>query len=382
MLVYLGVYFLVFLLTFFAQNIKKDFDINKKKSNFIIFILLVFFIYIILVLPSVFRYGIGLDYFGDENTLNSYKTTGVFVRQELLTALFGRIVYEFNLDNHYYFVFFALFTNFAFVLSIFINKDNKFLIRMYVLLCYAIYITSYNQVRQSFGVALGMLAFSIFYNYKSRTSILIAYIVAVISSFTHYSEIINLLLLSILYIFRYFNKYIKMKYLMIVGYILIICSPLLVIGLREILELIPIYNKYVIYLTSNDSSTIVELRYFGSLYIYIVPLVTMFYFINNFDFNEDDYILKTIFLYLVASIGFMFSSMLLTNLMFADRARTLIYGFEIISFPYLVEKFKDNVKNSYLIVTMLLMLTITIGTFEVGKMYPYRSIFSKDLIIY
>ena len=151
---------------------------------------------------------------------------------------------------------------------------------------------------------------------------------------------------------------------------------------KEMLELIPFYNKYSIYLTSNDNSAIVELRYFGSFYIYIVPLVTMFYFVNNFGFDEDDYMLKVIFIYLTASIGFMFTSMLLTNLMFADRARTLIYGAEIISFPYLVDKLKGKTKKSYLIVTMLLMLTITIGTFEVGKMYPYRSIFNKDLIIY
>ncbi|MDY4937395.1 MAG: EpsG family protein [Candidatus Onthovivens sp.] len=370
------------MLTFFAQNIKSDFDKNKKKAKLLIFIILVFLIYVILVLPSVFRYGIGLDYFGDLNTITNYKLTGTFARTELITALFGKIVYEYNLDNHYYFVFFAIFTNLGFVLAIFINKDNKFLIRMYVLLCYAIYITSYNQVRQSFGVAFGMLAFSIFYNYRSRTSILIAYLVAIISALTHYSEIINLFLLSILYAFRYFNKYIKMKNLMITGYILIIISPIILMIAKEMLELIPIYNKYSIYLTSNDNSAIVELRYFGSFYIYIVPLVTMFYFVNNFGFDEDDYMLKVIFIYLTASIGFMFTSMLLTNLMFADRARTLIYGAEIISFPYLVDKLKGKAKKSYLIVTMLLMLTITIGTFEVGKMYPYRSIFNKDLIIY
>lgn len=382
MLIYLGVYFSVFLLTFFAQNIKSDFDKNKKKAKLLIFIILVFLIYVILVLPSVFRYGIGLDYFGDSNTITNYKLTGTFARTELITALFGKIVYEYNLDNHYYFVFFAIFTNLGFVLAIFINKDNKFLIRMYVLLCYAIYITSYNQVRQSFGVAFGMLAFSIFYNYRSRTSILIAYLVAIISALTHYSEIINLFLLSILYAFRYFNKYIKMKNLMITGYILIIISPIILMIVKEMLELIPIYNKYSIYLTPNDNSAIVELRYFGSFYIYIVPLVTMFYFVNNFGFDEDDYMLKVIFIYLTGSIGFMFSSMLLANLMFADRARTLIYGAEIISFPYLVDKLKGKAKKSYLIVTMLLMLTITIGTFEVGKMYPYRSIFNKDLIIY
>ena len=382
MLIYLGVYFSVFLLTFFAQNIKSDFDKNKKKDKLLIFIILVFLIYVILVLPSVFRYGIGLDYFGDLNTITNYKLTGTFARTELITVLFGKIVYEYNLDNHYYFVFFAIFTNLGFVLAIFINKDNKFLIRMYVLLCYAIYITSYNQVRQSFGVAFGMLAFSIFYNYRSRTSILIAYLVAIISALTHYSEIINLFLLSILYAFRYFNKYIKMKNLMITGYILIIISPIILMIAKEMLELIPFYNKYSIYLTSNDNSAIVELRYFGSFYIYIVPLVTMFYFVNNFGFDEDDYMLKVIFIYLTASIGFMFTSMLLTNLMFADRARTLIYGDEIISFPYLVDKLKGKTKKSYLIVTMLLMLTITIGTFEVGKMYPYRSIFNKDLIIY
>ncbi len=382
MLIYLGVYFSVFLLTFFAQNIKSDFDKNKKKAKLLIFIILVFLIYVILVLPSVFRYGIGLDYFGDLNTITNYKLTGTFARTELITALFGKIVYEYNLDNHYYFVFFAIFTNLGFVLAIFINKDNKFLIRMYVLLCYAIYITSYNQVRQSFGVAFGMLAFSIFYNYRSRTSILIAYLVAIISALTHYSEIINLFLLSILYAFRYFNKYIKMKNLMITGYILIIISPIILMIAKEMLELIPIYNKYSIYLTSNDNSAIVELRYFGSFYIYIVPLVTMFYFVNNFGFDEDDYMLKVIFIYLTASIGFMFTSMLLTNLMFADRTRTLIYGAEIISFPYLVDKLKGKAKKSYLIVTMLLMLTITIGPFEVGKMYPYHSIFNKDLIIY
>ena len=95
MLIYLGVYFSVFLLTFFAQNIKSDFDKNKKKAKLLIFIILVFLIYVILVLPSVFRYGIGLDYFGDLNTITNYKLTGTFARTELITALFGKIVYEY-----------------------------------------------------------------------------------------------------------------------------------------------------------------------------------------------------------------------------------------------------------------------------------------------
>lgn len=92
--------------------------------------------------------------------------------------------------------------------------------------------------------------------------------------------------------------------------------------------------------------------------------------------------MKVIFIYLMASIAFMFVSMLLTNLMFADRARTLIYAFEILSFPYLLSQMKGKMKFSYQLVAMTVMVCINIGTFVVGKMYPYRFIFAKDIIIY
>lgn len=382
MVIYILVYTLTFLMTHFAEVTKRKYDISKNKWTLAGFLSLIAGIYIVITLPMVLRYGIGMDYFGDLSILNTYLETGQFNQIELLTRLFAFTIKECNLDPHFYFVFFAIFTNIGFLSAIFINKDNKFMIRMFVYMFYAIYFSSYNQMRQSFGIAYGCLAFSIFYNYRGLRSFIIALLVSIFSMMTHYSEIINVFIILILYGVRHYNHKIKMNRLFIFGFAFVLISPILMFLFREIIEYIPFLSKYAGYLTNVDYSAKPLTKFFGTIGIFTIPLIMLIYFIINFKNENDDAILKIIFIYLVSSMGFFFISLILNNLMLADRSRTLIYGFELISFPYLLSKMEGNRKKSFQGIIMSLMIIVTIGTFVVARLYPYKTIINKDLIIY
>ena len=174
-----------------------------------------------------------------------------------------------------------------------------------------------------------------------------------------------------------------MKYLIVICFIIIAISPILLLILKYTIEYIPILNRYSSYILGEDTSTETVWKILGSIFMYIVPMFTLVMFLLNFT-NEEDYRLKLIFVYLSANICFMLISTLLNNLMTADRLRTMVYGVELFIFPYLFDAFKDKGKTTltYRTVTMLLLICITLGTYNVAQIYPYRSIFFKDFYIY
>lgn len=385
MLVYLPVYLFSFVGTYFAEIFKNRYQKDKHKSNLFKFILIVFLIFAILSLLSVTRYGIGRDYFfSDSFQLNNLRDGKPLTIGEPFIVYLMNFIVNHNLPNQVYFVILGLITNAFFIGAIFINKDNKFLLRMFVYIFYCLFISSLNQTRQSVGIALGMFSLALIINYFDKWYVhVIAFVITICSIFFHYSEIINIVILLIYILFRLFIHKLKMKYLIVICFVIIAISPILLLILKYTIEYIPILNRYSSYILGEDTSTEKVWKILGSIFMYIVPMFTLVMFLLNFT-NEEDYRLKLILVYLSENICFMLISTLLNNLMTADRLRTMVYGVELFIFPYLFDAFKDKGKTTltYRTVTMLLMICITLGTYNVAQIYPYRSIFFKDFYIY
>lgn len=385
MFIYIPLYLFCFVSTHFAECFKIRYQEEKKKKDLIYFLILVFAIFFALTFISVTRYGIGIDYFFSDNTqLNNMKDGLEPIYSEPLTLVIAKFVVNFNLPNQVYFVIFGFITNACFIAAIFINKDNKFLLRMFVLLCYCLYISSFNQVRQGAGIAIGMLGLSILINYYGKWySFLLAYLLSFVSMLFHSSEIINIVLVTVYILMKQFGNKIKMTTVLVTCFTILALSPILLIVLKYTIEYIPFLNKYANYILGVDTSAEPIWKILGSIFMYIVPMFTLIMILLNFSKSEE-YQMKLIVVYLFCNLCFMIISTLLSNLMTADRLRTMIYGTELFIFPYLFDKFKNKGKQTFVYQTfaMLLMICITLGTFSVGKMYPYRSIFFEGILIY
>lgn len=271
MIIYALTYTFAFILTRYAEVFKNKYENSKKKSTLAGFLLCFLGIFILLTLLGSLRYDVGYDYLSYNDNINAYRDNGVLMAKEPLTKLFVILAVKLENGNWLFFFLFNFLTNLGFLLAIFINKDNRFLIRMFVFLFYAMYLTSFNQIRQSFGIAFGILAFSIFYNYKNSFAIILSFVIGIISTLAHYSEILNLLILLILLLFRYFGDKIPMKKLISVGFGIIILSPLIAMLVKVTLENLPLLSQYANYLTPYDNSAPIIVRFFGCLGIYILP---------------------------------------------------------------------------------------------------------------
>ena len=206
MLVYLPVYLFSFVGTYFAEIFKNRYQKDKHKSDLFKFILIVFLIFAILSLLSVTRYGIGRDYFfSDSFQLNNLRDGKPLTIGEPFIVYLMNFIVNHNLPNQVYFMILGLITNAFFIGAIFINKDNKFLLRMFVYIFYCLFISSLNQTRQSVGIALGMFSLALIINYFDKWYVhVIAFVIAICSIFFHYSEIINIVILLIYILFRLF----------------------------------------------------------------------------------------------------------------------------------------------------------------------------------
>lgn len=385
MLVYLPLYLFCFVGTHFAEMFKSKYDKEHNKSDLFKFSLIVFFIFLFLTLVSALRYGIGRDYFfSDEFQLNNYRDGKELLYSEPLIRLLATFVVDYNLPNQVYFAVLSVITNAAFIGAIFISKDNKFLLKMFVFIFYSLYISSFNQARQGVGIALGMFALNLLINYfDKRYTYIISFGVAILSMLFHTAEVINIAILIFYILFRKFGNKIKMKTVLIICFSLMALSPVLLITLKYTIEYIPFLSKYASYILGEDTSTEPVWRLLGSIFMYIVPMFTFVMFLLNFT-EEEDYRFKAIIFYLSVNICFMTITALMNNLMTADRLKTMVHGLELFIFPFLFEKFQNKGKQTFVFqaISMTLMICITIGTYSVGKIYPYRSILFKDIFIY
>ncbi|MDY2727991.1 MAG: EpsG family protein [Candidatus Onthovivens sp.] len=382
MLVYIPLYLISFVGTYYAQMFKNKYKESNSKKYFWFFIGLVSLIFICITLVSACRFNIGYDYiFSDNTELNNIRDGVATTIKEPIPLFVAKFVIKFGFSNQMYFVIYSIITNLFFILAIFINKDNNFMPRMFIFMCYALFLSTMNQVRQSPGIALGMFALAILINYYPKWySIVISLGLAFTSCLFHYAEIINVAIILIYILFRKLDKKISMRTTIIVCLCILAIAPILFFILKYTIQYIPFFKKYAGYFYPDGNTTMLWTE-LGCFFMYIVAMFTTILFMLKF-LDREEYQYKLIFVYLIANWTFTMISILAGNLMLADRARTMIYGVELFIFPFLLNKFEGKTKITYQFGAGLLMIAISLGTAIVGKVYPYRCIFFKDLLIY
>ena len=257
MLVYIPTIIISFICTWYATNFKEKYQISKKKFDLAMFFILVALIFIILSFVSGTRYGIGQDYFYTDNRVLNLLKEGYDIKfnEKIVTLIAKLIVVELKLPNYIYFIFFSTITNLSYIIAIFINKKNQYFIQMFIYLFYYIYFNSFNQTRSSAAIALGILGFSIIFNYRNNVAILFGYNFALIGALIHYSEIINVLIITLFILIRHFSNKIKNDVIFIIGLIVVALTPIIFIILKYTINYIPILKNYAYYFNPNYDSS-------------------------------------------------------------------------------------------------------------------------------
>ena len=384
MLVYIPTFLITFVCTWYATNFKEKFNISKKKADFAWFLILISVIFIVLTFVSDTRYGIGMDYLYTDNRVLNVMREGIDISfNEKIVTLFAKAIINSGMPNYVFFVTFSIITNLAYIIAIFINKNNNYFISIFIYLFYYIYFNSFNQTRGSAAIALGILGFSIVYNFKSNAATLFGYNFCILGVLLHYSEIINVVILTLFILIRHFSNKINTKKLLSFGFILIAISPILFIILKYTISYIPIINKYAYYFNPNyDQSSTPLLKFLGSFFTFIVPFISLIFYLFNFT-KEDDYFLKFTGALLIINMIFLTIALLTNSILLADRLKSMFYAFDLFTIPYMYSKMKDdNQKYMYIGIVGLIMIIVTLSTLIPSNTYPYRSIFFKYMYIF
>jgi len=385
MLVYIPTIIISFICTWYATNFKEKYQISKKKFDLAMFFILVALIFIILSFVSGTRYGIGQDYFYTDNRVLNLLKEGYDIKfnEKIVTLIAKLIVVELKLPNYIYFIFFSIITNLSYIIAIFINKKNQYFIQMFIYLFYYIYFNSFSQTRSSAAIALGILGFSIIFNYRNNVAILFGYNFALIGALIHYSEIINVLIITLFILIRHFSNKIKNDVIFIIGLIVVALTPIIFIILKYTINYIPILKNYAYYFNPNyDSSGTPLIKFLTSLFSFIIPIITLIFYLLNFTKTED-YFLKIIGVILIINMIFLTIGLLTNSLLLSDRLKSTLYAFELFIIPYVYSKLPhNNQKYIYIYLIGVIMVVITLSSLVPSITYPYRSIFFKDIYIY
>ena len=385
MLIYIPAFLITFVCGFYAENFKNKFQISKKRRDFAVFLILVLVIFLALFFVSGFRYGIAYDYFFTDNrVLNAIREGMSEGFNEFFTNAIAKfLIINLGLPNSAYFILFSLLSVSCYVIAIFINRKNSYLLQIFILIFYSIFFNSINQVRSGAAIALGILAFSIVYNYRNVYTIILAYILCLLGTLIHYSEVINLVVLTLFLLIMQFGHKIKMKTILTTMIILVAITPILFLLLKYTIEYIPILNNYAYFFDPNFDATGTPLmKFLSGFFTYIIPMVNLVFFLLNFKDNEESF-MKFVGIIIFINFVFLTFGVLTNSMLLSDRLKSMLYVFELFIIPYIYKNLRSrNQQILYISSIGVIMIIITICSLSPSLAYPYRSIFFKGHYIY
>ncbi len=386
MLVYIPSFLISIFSAYFAGFFKNKYDFDKKNKKYLVyFILLIFAIFLALFIPSAFRYGIAYDYFyTDDRVLNEIRNgvegTGF---NEVFVTLLAKLIVNLNLTNQAYFILLSFITVVSFLVGIFINKKNEFLLPTVILIFYGLYINTLNQVRSGVGISLGILAFSIIYNFKNKWTIVLAYLLCAIGTLFHYSEFINFVIITLYLLINKFNNKLNNKVLLTILICLIAVTPFLFIILKYTIDYIPILKNYSYYFSPNGDVTFSVLaQSFGTLFLFAIPFINAIFYLRHFT-ETNDGMLKFSGIIIFINFIFMIIGFMANSTQLADRTKSMFYLCDLFIVPCLYKNIENKTeKYIYLIVVLITMFIFLLVILFTSGAYPYRSIFFKGIYIY
>lgn len=375
MTVYYVSFFLTFILCFFYDCVGSLRHVEMSKTLRITKKILLFLCPIPLVLITIFRYGIGYDYF--PTYVSDYKTyqQGGKIHSDFGCAFLYAISQTISNDPQVFFVI----TGFL-ILACYYVASQKFskvaCLPFLIFILDGSFFRSLSMVSQYFGVALLLLSFALLNTSKiKKADVFVAFILIVFAVSVHSSGIVTGLIIIILYIA---NDRLSAELLVKIS----ICLPLCVFLFKSVIVnlLLPIIEKtrFSSYINSvfdgrsTMSILLIELFFFA---LYLILVLKYRDSVGKYE-----------------ALGLLFESIaisfaLLQNaLPLMDRMAYYFAAFHILTFPRMVALIKPPIVRCMTVIGVCCFLATWLYLYPISGNYdsfqPYMSIFGSQQIIY
>lgn len=341
----------------------------RKKSSVFFFLSIAF---LIVFLPSAFRYGIGIDYF---SYVDIYENIEYEERVEIGFILLNKLLSFLGLSSDWLFIVSAFITYACFFISY--PKKNKTLFHFFLFITF--YFSTFNIVRSS--IAMGFILVGIM-SYFKHQKIFRFILFILIASLFHKTAILYVVFIP--FLSRHFYSFIRKNYLVI----LLLVSAVFIYK-EEILSMvfqsqIVLQLGYSIYLENGFYSTAAEggtgLAVISKFLILIFPIIFTKKILRQ---NGDFYIF--ILVMIACALILIFSSQMLI-LGRIEELLVFSYSFAIyvICLTYNIPFKKIYLYGSITFFIILFNKSIYTGSTDYNKtckglrIYPYVSIFNKE----
>lgn len=309
MLFYICLFLLVFIFSF-------CYTYSKDKNTAVCFKSVVF---LLLFIPSAFRYGIGTDYNNYVNIF--YDILGnIDVREELGWVLLNKFCIFFNLNVQWIFVISTFFT----IYYMFKTPKKDFFIVIILFFC-LFYLDSYNMTRQGLTMAICWYAYLCFINGKKKK----CYLYVIISSLFHTSGLIILLCFFVIDRLKVINK--RIVNILIIGCFFLSYTS----TLMNLLSFILSFTRYGVYFEMleyyNERSAGL-----GNIVTLLFRIVVIMFIFNSFKYTDNSIENKCIIYFLLLLI---FSDVISLDIYMANRLKMLFYlSYIMIMVPFYKQK--------------------------------------------
>lgn len=375
MTVYYFTFFLTFVLCFLYDYIGGLCRVETNKALHVIRKVLLYICPVPLILITIFRYGIGYDYF--HTYVSDYKTyqQGGRIHSDFGCAFLYKISQSVSNNPQVFFII----TGFL-ILTCYYAAAQGFskaaCLPFLIFILDDSFFRSLSMVSQYFGIAFLLLAFALLNANKiNKTNVIIAFILIFFAISVHSSGIIVGLILIALFIF---NSKLSVKLLVKVS----CCLPLCVLVLKSVIVglLLPIIEK------TRFSSYINSV--FDGRSTMSILLVELFFFVVYFILvlKYKDTVGK------YEAFGMLFESLAVSCVLLQDalplmdRMAYYFAAFHILTFPKMVRLIKSPILKYLSIVGVCCFLATWLYLYPISGNYdnfqPYMSIFGNTRIVY
>lgn len=380
MTVYYFTFFLTFVLCFMYDYIVSFRRVERTKELFskaLFFIrkILLFACPVPLILITIFRYGIGFDYF--HTYVSDYKIyqQGGRIHSDFGCAFLYKISQAISNNPQVFFIITGFLT-----LACYYAAAQRFskvaCLPFLIFILDGSFFRSLSMVSQYFGIAFLLLSFALLNTGKvKRTNAIIAFILIFLAVSVHSSGIIVGLVLIVLF---FLKDKLSIRFLIKISCFLPICVFLLKSVIVSILLPIIEKTRFSSYINSVFDGRSARSILLIELFFFIMYLILILKYKNNVGKYE--------------AFGILFESLavscaLLQNaLPLMDRMAYYFAAFHILTFPRIVSLIKSPILKCLSVVSVCCFLATWLYLYPISGNYdnfqPYMSIFGNTIIEY
>lgn len=333
MILYLFIFVLAFLVSCLSSKLAKKYmsskGRNKNKYKFL-YILSFIVVYLIFTIPSAIRYDIGTDYsYTYLPMLNEMKRTGYVPDTDLIIKFFFILINKFSLPNQTFFALTSMVMNLFFLLAIYQDKTFNYPLGIFVFFMNCIFFSSWSNIRQMMGIAFAIFGFALMHNKRNKESKAICFLMVVLSLFCHKSCLAFIPIYIVLLI-KWKNKYLSLFALLVIA-----LTPVLTPVTRNIITSFRYGYFFGGYTVSGTG--------LGNLLIVLPSIVLFLYSFYSVLIKEEKLFFNVLITSAISICIFLFCFIIKNTELFL-RLYHLLYAFDMIYLPLLVESKKKHFK--------------------------------------